>query len=139
MTAEPLETVEVETITALLVRDLAPIGSVSYERRLNGFALFEDGVMFGFVEADGTAYLRATSATAEQFHRRGGHKHPEMPYWSVPNSVAGDIGILCDLAYQAADNAHLAASFGIDDVAPEPEARPFSGVTGMMRLALLAA
>lgn len=118
MNAENSETVNGEAVAALLVRDLVTIGSVTYSTRLTGYGLFEDGVMFGFVEADGTFYLRATARTAEYFNSRGATKHREMPYWSVPDAVASDIQVLRDLAYQAADNAHLAASFGIDDLSP---------------------
>jgi len=99
----------------LLARDLLAIGSVTVERRFQGWALLDDDVMFGFVDHHGTAYLRASAAIAEYFHELGSSKHPEMPYWSIPESIATDIDRLRHYAYEASDNAHIAISFGISD------------------------
>jgi len=139
MNQETPELDQAEIITNLLIKDLEPIGSVTAARRLHGFALFEDGVMFGFVEQDGTIYLRATMRTAERFNQLGSTKHAEMPYWSVPMAIASNVHALRDLAYQAADNAHLAASFGIED-APTP-ITPKGGTLGAVTrtVVLLAA
>ena len=106
---------EIETITQCLVKDLAAIGSVSYAAQFNGFALFEDGVMFGLVDEESTVYLRASLQTGERFSQMGSVKHAELPYWSLPEVLSSDLATLRALAYEAADNAHIAASFGIDD------------------------
>lgn len=105
-----------EAVAGLLARDLAPIGVITQERRLSGIALLEDGVMFGYVDADGTPFLRTTLATAQRFHALGSRKHPEMRYWSIPHSIASDNSQLLEAAYESADAAHLAFSFNVDDV-----------------------
>ncbi len=123
-----------EVVAQLLTEDLQPVGSVTYSRRLTGYALLEDGVMFGFVTEDGEAYLRASAATAAQFHAMGSAKHPQMPYWTIPAAAAADLAHLCELAYEAADMAHIAILFGIDDEAAVIDA---TGGTGSQ--AVLAA
>lgn len=102
-------------IADLLAADIGTIGSVSTEPRFDGVALLEDGVMFGYVDADGTPYLRANEATAAHFHGLGSSRHPQMPYWSIPPSVSGDLARLRQAADEAADLAHLAYSFGLSE------------------------
>ena len=126
-----------EETTRLLAADLHSIGSISYQPRLGGYALLEDGVMFGFVAADGVPYLRATAATAGRFHDLGATKHADMPYWTIPAAIAADRAVLCELAYEAADLAHMAFLFGIDD---EPAVvRATRPMPSALSLALLAA
>lgn len=108
-------TTTAQTVADLLIKDLAPIGDLTQERRLSGIALLEDGVMFAYIDADGTPFLRTTHVTARQFHALGSKKHPEMRYWEIPHGIAADIARLREAAYQAADAAHLAFSFTIDD------------------------
>jgi len=43
----------------------------------------------------------------------GSAKHSETPYWPIPHSLAADLVRLRDMAYEAADLAHLAFSFDI--------------------------
>ena len=112
------EVVTSQGIAELLASALAPIGDISLEPRLQGVALLDDGVMFGYVDATGTPYLRATAMSAPRFHALDSTKHPEMQYWSIPHSLAADIPRLRELAFDAADAAHLAFSFDIDEVTP---------------------
>ena len=94
-------------VARLVCEDLAAIGTVSAKPRLSGAAILEKDVMFGFVEADGTVFLRADARTAKRFNELGGHKHTEMPYWSVPACIACDRNLFAEIAYEAADIAHL--------------------------------
>jgi|GEM_PF-5373107 len=110
------ETEQLAELTArLLADDLRTIGAVTCAPRLNGYALFEDGVMFGLVENDGTVFLRTNTISAERFHELESTKHGELPYWTVPRVALHNIVLLRELAYEAADTAHIAASFGIND------------------------
>lgn len=127
-----------ELTAQLLTEDLGAIGSVSWAPRLDGYALFEDGVMFGFVAQDCTPYLRANAASAARFHDMGSTKHAEMPYWSVPRSAIADVGLLRELAYESADAAHIAASFGIDDD-PIVITKPSMSIAAAITRTLLAA
>ena len=77
------EVVTSQGIAELLASALAPIGDISLEPRLQGVALLDDGVMFGYVDATGTPYLRATAMSAPRFHALGSTKHPEMQYLSL--------------------------------------------------------
>lgn len=127
-----------EVIAQLLVTDLADIGDVSFEPRLTGMALLEDGVMFGYVDNDGTPYLRATEQTAARFHALGSVKHSEMPYWSIPHGISADKGTLHEIAYEAAEAAHLAFSFDISDTPAAAPTTP-APLRTIMSLVLLAA
>jgi TfoX/Sxy family transcriptional regulator of competence genes len=80
------EVVTSQGIAELLASALAPIGDISLEPRLQGVALLDDGVMFGYVDATGTPYLRATAMSAPRFHALGSTKHPEMQYPGCENS-----------------------------------------------------
>lgn len=54
-----------------------------------GHGLFCESVMFGLLDSQGTAFLRAAE-DSQQFRAMGGHKHGRMPYWSIPASVLDD-------------------------------------------------
>jgi len=102
-------------VARLVCEDLESIGNITVSSRLSGAALLEDDVMFGFVEADGTVFLRTDMRTAKRFSDLGGTKHPEMPYWSVPASVACDRLLFSEIAYEAVDVAHLEFLLTPDD------------------------
>jgi len=91
-----------------LAKDLAVIGSVTCVERFDGWALLDAGVMFCFVDQNNTIYLRAGERTAARFADLGSTKHPDMPYWTLPAAAQEDVEMTRDLAYEAADIAHLA-------------------------------
>lgn len=121
-----------------LAEQLAAIGDVAVAPRFNGYALLENEVMFAFVDEDGVAYLRAGVTSAQRFASLGGTKHVEMPYWSIPTRVLNDAELLLELAYQAADIAHLAADTGPIDV-DTARATAYGTLRAVVSLTLLSA
>lgn len=99
-----------ELTARLLTQDLAVIGCISCVERFDGWALLDSGVMFGFVDQDNVVFLRASELSALRFATLGATKHQDMPYWTVPVDASTDLGMLRDLAYEAADAAHLAVA-----------------------------
>lgn len=99
-----------ELTARLLAQDLAVIGCISCVERFDGWALLDSGVMFGFIDNTNVAFLRASELTALRFADLGATKHRDLPYWTVPAQASTDLVMLRDLAYEAADAAHLAVA-----------------------------
>lgn len=84
-----------------LVDDLAPLGDVRGKKMFGGVGVFADDVMFVIVDSAGKVFLRADEATSQHFLEAGGGKHGRMPYYSAPESVLADEGLLQEWAGQA--------------------------------------
>jgi len=110
-----------ELTARMLAKDLAVIGSVTCVERFDGWALLDAGVMFAFVDDQNIVYLRAGKRTAARFAELGSAKHPDMPYWTLPVAAHDDVEMIRDLAYEAADIAHLALTMPSE----EPDASQF--------------
>lgn len=87
--------------------DLAPLGDVTVKKMFGGFGVFESGVMFALVDRDGTPFLRAVAATEARYIEAGSNKHG-MPYWSIPDRVLADDGLLLEWAGEALEVARAA-------------------------------
>ncbi len=84
------------------VEALAALGDVTSKPMFGGYGIFRDGAMFGIVDTAGEWYLKANDdRQAAAFEEAGSHKHGRMPYWSVPEAVAGDEAALAAWARDA--------------------------------------
>ena len=120
----------------LLVEDLRSIGSVSAQQNLSGYAVYEDGVSFGLIDHDGIVYLRTCTRSALRFQALGSTKHPHLNYWSLPDRAKADVSLLRELAIEAAEISHIAASFGIDEIDVRDVSAPRTAAGRFMHLAL---
>lgn len=94
-----------QQVTEALVQDLTELGDVTTRKMFGGHGVFRDGVMFAIVDPQGSIYLRADETTEQAFVDAGSEKHGRMPYWGLPNTVAGDASGLVEWARTAANVA----------------------------------
>ncbi len=88
-------------MAATLVDDLSPLGDVTQRAMFGGHGIFADGVMFGLVDSEGTAFLRADDDSPSD----GSVRHGRMPYWSVPDELLDAPDRLRELAERSLASA----------------------------------
>ncbi len=85
-------------VAETLVEELTPLGDITSKKMFGGVGIFGEANMFVIVDSQGTVYLKADAAMAEEFEAAGGEKHGRMPYWSIPEKVLADPDALLDWA-----------------------------------------
>lgn len=92
-------------MAATLVDALDQLGDVTQRSMFGGHGIFADGVMFGLVDSEGTAFLRAAEGDIPP---DGSLRHGRMPYWSVPDELIDAPERLRELAARSLVSARAA-------------------------------
>lgn len=69
----------------------APMGAITTRKMMGGLAIYHDGVIFASLDGDGTVFLKAKGAFADQLAHEGSHQFQThrgpMGYWTLPDSA----------------------------------------------------
>ena len=87
-----------------LVEDLVSLGEVTSKKMFGGFGIFEDGLMFGLVDSEGSAFFRLGAENGDRYQDR----HGKMPYGRVPHQILNDDQQLLAWAEEALQAARAA-------------------------------
>ena len=77
-------------------------------KMFGGVGIFQNGTMCGIVDSSGRLFLRAGAGNRAMFEAAGSERHGKMPYFSVPDAVRDDAGLLRDWAKASATAAREA-------------------------------
>ncbi len=97
---------EATKVCEQVVRDLAPLGSVSQRKMFGGYGIFESVAMFALVNSQGKVCLKADDSNRARFEDAGAVRHGRMPYFQVPAEVLANSLLLCDWARDSISVAH---------------------------------
>ncbi|RPE71761.1 DNA transformation protein [Pacificibacter maritimus] len=72
----------------------APLGAITSRKMMGGLAIYQNGVIFASLDAQGTVYLKAKGDFAQQLAAEGAqqfqtHRGP-MAYWTLPQAALDD-------------------------------------------------
>ncbi|MDH3493500.1 MAG: TfoX/Sxy family protein [Acidobacteriota bacterium] len=81
---------DAESAANSLVDTLSEIGEITSKKMFGGHGIFHDGRMFGIIDPDGQAFLKADDYLEDRFLEAGSEKHGRMPYYLIPGSVMAD-------------------------------------------------
>ncbi|MEB8386095.1 TfoX/Sxy family protein [Rhodobacteraceae bacterium KMM 6894] len=94
-------------------RDLfAPLGTITHRKMMGGATFYADGAIFAILDSDGTVFLKADGAFADQMADAGALKFSmtrkdgtisTMGYWTLPDAALDDPDTACDWARHALD------------------------------------
>ena len=89
------------------------LGPLTTRKMMGGLCLYNDGTIFGIVNADGSIYLKggkdfgkvlASEGCKRWTYTRDNGKVTSMPYWTLPEAALDDPDLACDWARQALAN-----------------------------------
>ena len=77
---------------------LSDLGDLTSRKMFGGMCLYHQDMVFALLSSDGTLYLKAKDAVAQELAEAGSTQFHNMPYWSVPMSALDDPQEACTLA-----------------------------------------
>ena len=88
----------------------APLGGLSHRKMMGGLTIYHEGQVFSLISGDGTIFLKAKGAFAEDLAAEGARqfssvnkdgKTHSMGYWTMPDAALDDPDLACDWARKA--------------------------------------
>jgi DNA transformation protein len=70
------------------------LGDIRAKKRFGGYGIFEGDRMFALIDSSGRVFFKVDATNQARFEDAGSEKHARMPYFSVPEKVLGDDGLL---------------------------------------------
>ena len=95
---------------AFVTELFAPLGDITYRKMMGGLSIYLDGQIFSIVSSDGTLFLKAKGAFADELKDHGARQFgagagPDMGktmgYWTMPEAALDDPEDASDWARKA--------------------------------------
>lgn len=81
------------------------LGGLSHRKMMGGATFYTDGQVFAILSSEGTVFLKAKGAFADEMQAAGAHIFDmggkTMGYWTLPDAALDDPELACDWARRA--------------------------------------